>query len=199
MELRTDYSTNDDEIIYMIKENSEDAKDYLYKKYGGMIHKELNRVQRYASALGIEWNDLVQEALLGFSGAISSYDSSKDVKFSTYATMCVKRKIINYVSKYSTKKNIAMTSALSLDESEDGNVSNYIFNDDKEPLNKLLIKEKMQDINESFSRLNENEKRVMNYIIEGYDIQDIADKLGLTVKSVYNLLYRARKKLKTDK
>lgn len=44
-------------------------------------------------------DDLKQEGYLGLLKAIETYDESKNVKFSTYATKCIKNKIIDYLRK----------------------------------------------------------------------------------------------------
>ena len=53
MELKTStsYDNIDSELVYMVKENSEDAKDELYKKYSALIHKEINRFKAKAIVL----------------------------------------------------------------------------------------------------------------------------------------------------
>ena len=52
--------------------------EFLAKKYGAEVHE-----------------DLVQEGLMGLLGAVRTYREDKNAKFSTYATKCIKNKIIS--------------------------------------------------------------------------------------------------------
>ncbi len=191
------YDSNDSELVYMIKENSEDAKDELYKKYSALIHKEINRFKVRALSLGIEYSDLMQESLLGFMSAVNTYDESNEVKFITYATMCIRRKLLNYIEKYSSIKSQTMNNALSLDD--DNLALRYIKDtNEKEPLNSVIYRELIKEINEKISVLNENERIILEYAISGLKAEEISEKLSIPVKQVYNTLYRARKKLKSE-
>ncbi len=199
MELKTStsYDNIDSELVYMVKENSEDAKDELYKKYSALIHKEINRFKAKAISLGIEYSDLMQEALLGFMSAVNTYDETNDVKFITYATMCIRRKLLNYIEKNASIKNQTMNNALSLD---DENTSLRFIKDsnEKEPLNSVIYNELINEINEKIAVLNEKERTILEYAISGLKAEEIAEKMNLPVKQVYNTLYRARKKIKSE-
>ena len=56
--------------------------EFLAKKYGAEVHE-----------------DLVQEGLMGLLGAVRTYREDKNAKFSTYATKCIKNKIISSVHR----------------------------------------------------------------------------------------------------
>lgn len=191
------YDTLDSELVYMIKENNEDAKEELYKKYSALIHKEINRFKTKALSLGIEYSDLMQEALLGFMNAVNTYDEDNEAKFITYATMCIRRKLLNYIEKYSSIKSQTMNNALSLDD--DNSLLRFIKDtNEKEPLNSVIYTELVKEINEKIAVLNETEKTILEYAISGLKAEEIAEKLEMPVKKVYNTLYRARKKIKSE-
>lgn len=199
MESKTEFS--DEHLVSLISENNDDAKDELYRKYSGMIHKELNQVKRSAYALGIEWQDLMQEALLGFSNAINSFRDEEDAKFSTYATLCVRRKLINYINKFTTQKNYTMKSAISLDNTLEDSDTNYMSflqdNSGREPLNKMMIDESLKEVSNKFKNiLTDEEKTIIDYATDGKKPEEIANLTNKSVKQVYNILYRARNKIK---
>lgn len=199
MESKTEFS--DEHLVSLISENNDDAKDELYRKYSGMIHKELNQVKRSAYALGIEWQDLMQEALLGFSNAINSFRDEEDAKFSTYATLCVRRKLINYINKFTTQKNYTMKSAISLDNTLEDSDTNYMSflqdNSGREPLNKMMIDESLKEVSNKFNNvLTDEEKTIIDYATDGKKPEEIANLTNKSVKQVYNILYRARNKIK---
>ena len=203
MESKTkNYELNDEELVYLISESG-DAKDELYKKYSPMIHKELNKVKNSAYALGIDWSDLIQEAMLGFSNALSTYNESGEAKFSTYATLCVRRKLLNFIDKHATKKNMIMKSAVSLDAPDSvygSDYSPYLKDiEGLEPLNKVITDESLEEVSKKFDKLNYEEKRVMDYTISGKSPSEISELMNISIKKVYNILYRARNKIKIEK
>lgn len=191
------YMGSDSELIYMIKENSEDAKEELYKKYSALIHKEINRFKPRATMLGIDLLDLMQEALLGFMSAVNTYDENNDAKFITYVTMCIRRKLLNYIEKQSSIKNQTLNNAISLDD--DNSLLKYIKdNNEKEPLHSVIYSEQIEELNEKISDLTEKERTILELSITGLKAEAIADKLNIPVKQVYNILYRTRKKIKSE-
>ena len=199
MELKTkDYEVGDSELIFMVSENNEDAKDALYKKYKPLIEKEINNVKRSAYALKIDLQDLRQEALLGLSNAIYSYDESVGVKFITYATLCIRRKLSNLINKYGAQKNITFSNAYSIDDSTlDSDYIPYLKDvPSKEPLNKIILDETLSEVQEKYDKLTKLEKEVLGMYLYGNSIDDIAKVKDKTKKQIYNILYNARKKIK---
>ena len=68
---------NDEQLIHMIREESEEAKDMLYQKYRYIIDYELKKYKRIAYALSYDVSELSQEALVGFADAINNYREDK--------------------------------------------------------------------------------------------------------------------------
>ena len=200
MASKIDYELNDSKLVFLVNEKNEDAKDFLFHKYNPLIHKEINRVKKIAYDVGIDMADLSQEAMLAFSDAINRYSDDEEAKFITFATICIRRKLSNYIRKHLTGKSTAEKKALALDWVNINRVAfldNLKDSDSKEPLNRLISDETLGEMNKKFEeKLNENEKTVLLYILDGKTITEVSVLLGLTSKQVYNLLYRARTKLK---
>ena len=57
---------NDNELLYLIGEHSEEAMDILYNKYKHIIDKIVNKYMKftYNNNKGIDKNDLSQEAMI---------------------------------------------------------------------------------------------------------------------------------------
>ena len=153
MELKTEYEINDSELVWHIRENAnDDAKDSLYEKYTPLIYKEIYRVKKRAMALGVELADLSQEAMLAFSYAINSFDEDADVKFVTYTTVVIRRKLANYLNKFETKKNKTMVEAVSMDAPvDDENQSAFVETMEESvstyPLRKMITNETLIEVN----------------------------------------------------
>ena len=203
MASKIDYEINDAHLVSLVSENNDDAVDYLYQKYSPMIHKEINRVRSQAVALGIEIADLTQEAMLAFGNAINNFNEDENVKFITFATLCVRRKLLNFLTKYSTNKNLLMNYAIALD-SRFNNSENTIIESLKdkggnEPLNKMITTESLDEVSQlMLQKLSERERQTLLLNLQGKSIDEIARDLDLKPKQVYNLLYRGPKKLKAE-
>ncbi len=203
MELKTEYEINDSELVWHIRENAnDDAKDSLYEKYTPLIYKEIYRVKKRAVALGVELADLSQEAMLAFSYAINSFDEDADVKFVTYTTVVIRRKLANYLNKFETKKNKTMVEAVSMDAPvDDENQSAFVETMEEsvstDPLRKMITNETLIEVNKAIKeKLSKNEKIVLQFDLDGKTIPEIVEMTGMSSKQIYNLIHRARSKLK---
>ncbi len=190
---------DDTKIIFLVREDNQEAKDYLYEKYSPLIHKEINNVKKKAAVLGVEFADLSQEAMLAFSYAINNFNEDGESKFLTFATLCIRRKLANYIQKFETGKSKAMHDSLPLDASLNDDVSliNHIPNNSSDPLRKIITNESLKEAKITIDeKLSTNERIAIGYDLEGKTIDEIAEAMNLSKRQVYNLLFRARSKIK---
>ena len=137
--------------------------------------------------------------MLGFSNAINTYSSEEKSMFYSYALMCVRRKIFSYIRKNSNKKNKTIFRTLSIEkigEEYGESFLNFLSDNSNEPLNKIITNEALAETTNFYDQLSSNEKEVIRLSLEGKSSKEIAELLGLPIKSVYNLSHRARNKLK---
>ena len=105
----------DSELLYMIAEQSEEAKDMLFSKYKYIIDIVMKKYMMVAKVLGYDYSDLYQDALVGFSDAISNYREDKDSSLATFITLCVDRRLQYAIRAINNKKTKMNTDYLSLD------------------------------------------------------------------------------------
>ena len=72
---------NDYELAYLVSENNEDAKEIFYKKYKPIIEIKARKFKNYAESRGYDFNDLVQEGMMGLAQAMRDYSEQKNVQF----------------------------------------------------------------------------------------------------------------------
>ncbi len=195
------YEYPDEELINLLNENNEDAADILYKKYGYIVNVIYNKYKRSAYALSIDLKELKQEALLGFSNALATYNSSKSASLPTYISLCVERKITSYIRKADTTKSKLMKEAYSLDtqfEDEDNLSLLDVIGDYKnEPERNLEQKEHIKYIQRKIDELlSPSEKEVYELMLNDINYITIADILHKTPKQIDNTIQRIRKKLR---
>lgn len=87
---------NDNELIYMVRENDETSRDLLVKKYYPIILKLSNEYYKKYSGYIYDFEDFYQEALLSFYKAIYTYNSYHGALFYTYVVLCMKRALTSF-------------------------------------------------------------------------------------------------------
>ena len=103
---------NDNELLYMVGENTDYSYDVFYKKYFPIIKSIAKKYLNLVNCCGGDFEDLIQEGYLGLHGAISSYRDDCHTIFYTYACVCIERKIQAYCRKLTSKKNVVLNSSL---------------------------------------------------------------------------------------
>lgn len=196
-----DYNIDDQEAIMLVRENSNEAKDILLKKYSYIIDILIAKYKRIAYLLKIDQNDLFQEAMLGFTDAINKYEDDKQAGLARFITVCVERKIQNHLKKSNTLKNRMMVESLSLEQTFDNN-SNPLIDmiKDKEATNPLVELTNEENLNELIEKINivlsDFEIEVYTLMINGVNYRDIAILLDKDPKQIDNTIQRIRQKIK---
>lgn len=83
--------------------NNLEHVELLLEKHEKMIHKILKEYKYFVNNTIFEYDDLLQEARIGFLEAYRTFDKTKGVKFSTYATFKIKNHLYDFITD---KKNI---------------------------------------------------------------------------------------------
>lgn len=192
---------NDEELVSMISESDDTAKDIIYEKYYYIIDFCIRDFKKQAYALGIDYRDLYQEAMLGFADALQNYEQYKSANLKTFINLCVVRRLVNLMKKARSEKNKAMKDALSLDyyyEDTESTLAEVLSDEGKNnPLLKLTTKEDYKALIDELDKvLAEKEKEVFILLINDKDIKTIAQLLGRDAKSVYNSIQRIKTKTK---
>ena len=105
----------DSELLYLASENNEDATNILYDKYKYIVDITVNKYIRSAYALNLDYDELYQEAMVGYSNAIRLYNEKKDNQLRTFISVCVERRLQNYIRDNSTNKVKKLKEAYSFD------------------------------------------------------------------------------------
>ena len=191
---------NDNELVVMINE-SEEAKDILFEKYKFIIGLTIKKYLKMAEILNIEYNDLYQEALVGFSEAINDYDEERKAGLNRFITLVVERKLQTAIIKAGRLKNKIMAEALSLEHTYEyyKHPLMDILSDEGEndPLDSIAKEEAFKDlINSIKEELSENEYEVFTMMVAGLKYQEIATLLEKDPKQIDNTIQRIKGKIK---
>ena len=106
----------DEELTSMVSENNEDAKDVLYAKYNYIIDIIMAKYKKSIYALSLDYSEVKQEAMVGFTDALIRYKDSKETSLPTFISVVVERKIQNCIRKADTIKNKVHNESYSLEQ-----------------------------------------------------------------------------------
>ena len=190
----------DEELTSMVSENNEDAKDVLYAKYNYIIDIIMAKYKKSIYALGLDYSEVKQEAMVGFTDALIRYSDSKETSLATFISIVVERKIQNCIRKAETIKNKVNNEAYSLEQEYEAfkRPLAEIIGDNKEnPELQMESRENYEELIQKINRaLSPFEKDVYDLIINDFNYQDIAKLLNKEPKQIDNTIQRIRNKIK---
>ncbi|WP_448820202.1 sigma-70 family RNA polymerase sigma factor [Cetobacterium sp.] len=183
------------EDILLAKQGDVDSIEKIVTEYKNLIYVR----NKTLFLKGAEREDLVQEGMIGLMKAIKSFDESRSVCFSTFASLCIKRQIITAVKNYNSEKNKNLNNAMQgegYSELEDlikyRRPSLKYYTPEQIVIGKELMKLLKKFLNENLSGL---EKDVFIFMAKGYGYLEIAQKLEKEPKAIDNSIQRIKKKV----
>lgn len=205
---------SDEELIAILRKNEmqgmehplmpygskEEITDYILAKYKPLVRKRANAL----FLIGGDTDDLIQEGMIGLFKAIRDYKADQDTSFYHFANLCIERQMYTAVEASRRKKHAPLNSYISL--YDDSGVNGTALADvltgraDENPEYMLIDKESVkQCLDEVSKNLSKMEKQVFDYMLEGFNYQQIAEKMGKSPKAIDNAIQRMRSKGMTRK
>lgn len=191
---------SDEELIARLNEGGrssmpcEPIMEYILDKYKPLVRKCAGALY----LIGGDTDDLIQEGMIGLFKAIRDY-KPKDATFYHFAKLCVERQMYTAVEASRRKKHAPLNSYISLydDFGRDGVALADVLagGADENPEHLLIDKESVQQKLETLAQnLSKMEKQVFDYLLEGLNYRQIAERMGKSPKAVDNAIQRMRKK-----
>lgn len=190
---------SDEVLVQKAKQGDMTSLDFLMQKY----KKLANKIARSYFLVGAEFDDLIQEAMIGLYKAIISFKQDSKASFQTFAYRCITRNVQSAVKIANRQKFQILNSSLSLDEKvgsgfssdETSDINLYVLST-KSPDEKLIENENYSEIKEKIKdTLSNFELKVLMHYLSGESYTQIAQNLGVENKSIDNALSRIRNKL----
>ena len=180
----------DQSLIRAAKGGDESA---VVRLMTGMLPFIRQKAAQAAAAYALDAEDLVQEGLIGFLGAVRSF-ADGEASFSTYACTCILNSIRSAVRRANRVGTVPASALVPIDdaaevraEGPDDPQDIIVGNDEAMRLRRNLYK-----------HLSQREQEVLRLYLAGGSYADIAASLSLkSSKTVDNTLQRIRKKLKS--
>lgn len=174
-------------LICEAQAGSQEACGALRRQYAPLIQSSLSRflpVCRTAQ----ERRDLTAEAESIFLSALSSYDVGQDeVSFGLYARVCLRNGLVSAMRHMEALRRLPVVSLSGRSEPERTDVVADVVAAESFAVLCRLVR----------GNLSEYENRVWWAFVAGTPVTQIAASLGKDEKSVYNAIFRIRRKLRS--
>lgn len=145
----------------------------------------------------VDYKEFVSIATDGLINAINKFDISRidDIKFSTFATMHIKNRIVKELKKMDKYKTLLNFSDL---EDEGIDVENELSDNEdfaNELLDELNLSFQKDKLQKAFKELNEVDKEVIEYVYgfktgETFTLAKVAEMMGVSKSMIYLRLNR---------
>lgn len=177
-------------LIEQFRLGDETAFELIAARYLGLIS---SIVKKYRGRdLYPDTTDLIQEAMVAMLIAVRKYDSSKNMSFKNFLSMCVEKRFISVFRSVSSKSRIPDNNKIFIDEEYED-----VFDSNQSTPDEILESKEHTDM--LYRRLKETlspyEYEVTLCYLKGFSCKETAALLNVSEKSVENALTRTRRKI----
>ena len=167
---------------------------------------KVNSICREYFLIGSDFDDILQEGMIGLYKAIQNYEPNKNDNFSRFASMCIHRQIQSAVKIANSKKNMPLNDYFSINTAGEFEPENekspqiILVTKDRVVEKVSLEKEKNSSIIKKIKEcLNDGQFRILLLYLNGYSYQEISKITSLKTKTIDNTIQSIKKKLKKIK
>ena len=190
------------ELIYLARSNDPVALRCLYSYYDALVNRVMRKM-KYISSMSLEAQDLLQVGMITFDKVFWSYREDQDTTFEVYARSCIIKKMQSLLKKQYTFFTRYEKKAISLDR-----IVNY---EDSRTYGDLIADQrveyspqKAQDLEKVWelvyaiiqNETSERDQKIFHLVLLGYPEKEVALMLNISIKCVYNSVYRVMSKLR---
>ena len=188
-------------LVKLSKNHDSNATEELLSTFKSKV----TAICREYFLVGAEFDDLIQEGMIGLYKAISVYDETKNNNFSAFASLFIHRQLQNAVKNANRKKNNPLNSYVPIkyydgtrDTDEDG-ITNLVIVDDSSNIEQNYIDKELKAIvvSKVKNMLTEQQFSILKMFLNGESYVTIGKTFNLSTKQVDNMLQTIKKKLKT--
>lgn len=180
---------NDYEVVYMVRENDEEAREIIFNKYIPIVRRIASDHLSLAKMARIEYEDLVQEGLIALNEAINKYNEHSGVLFYTFLCVCVERRILTYCRKMNSSKHYLLNTSL-----DDEYIYSVSDNDVFEAyFNEINLERKFVSFKNLFDIVESN---IFELRYNGFSYKEISKLLDIPVSTIDGKLCKIRRILK---
>jgi len=156
--------------------NIEDLNTYR-KLVIAVVRHAIFKLDKHPS---LSEEDLIQEGLIALLRAQKTYKGNKGAKFETYASICIRNRLIDILRKENTKTYIESTQITEIPDTD------Y----------KIELVEKEEILKNVLKTCTEIERAILNSYLQGFSYTEIAKIFEITSKKIDNTIQKIKNKIK---
>lgn len=184
--------------LYQAKNGDIESMDYILQYF----KPKVIAICREYFLIGADFDDILQEGMIGLYKAIMGYNQDKNDNFSSFASMCIHHQIQNAVKVANSKKNLPLNDYISI--SIDGKVNQgedspkiMLQANDKGVEQISLDKENINIFYKNLQKqLSALQYKILVMYLNGYSYSEIAKANNISNKNVDNQIQSIKRKLK---
>lgn len=178
-----------DNLVGRAKDGDLDAVGEIIEKLQPLVKAS---IKRYYNKIN-EYEDLLQDGNIKILESINSYEKSKGVHFLGYMKMNLK---FLYLDKHKIKIHDSLNKTIGDSETEE---IDLLVSQDLNILDQVIERDINGALGKSLGNLSERQKQViLLYYFEKLSIQEIAERLGISYRTVVNTKTNAIKNMKKN-
>lgn len=166
------------------------------------IRLVINRVIYYFGTLSIEKQELVAEGIVGLIKAVNTFDFSKGILFSSYATRCIDNEILMYLRKCK-KLSVQVPFEEPIGNSKEGKplILGEILCNNTNIEEEYCFRETLQESLKVFEELPEQDRYILSLYFglngnKRHNQQEIADICGISRSYVSRIIQKNLEKMR---
>lgn len=187
------------EIAIKAKNGDVESMEYILQYF----KPKVTAICREYFLLGADFDDLLQEGMIGVYKAVGGYDEEKNNNFTRFVTMCIHHQVQNAVKVASSKKNLPLNEYVSINiegkvvETEDDSPKLVLQANDKGAEQLTIDKERTTILYGKIKEVLTNQQyAILLMYLNGYSYSEMAKKYCITLKKVDNDIQAIKRKLK---
>jgi RNA polymerase sporulation-specific sigma factor len=186
-------------LIALAKQGRTDAMDRIVKRYHGFVRLKASSY----FLVGGDWDDLVQEGLVGLYKAVRDYRTDRESSFRNFAELCITRQIITAVKTSTRNKHAPLNEYVSFAQTPAAAGDGEQTLEDvlpgptvHDPVLQVISSEELHSLVGCLtSALSDLESSVLSLYLDGRSYEEIAGRLHCDTKTVDNALQRVKRKV----
>lgn len=188
------------EYFKKYQDGDKSAKEKIIKHN---IRLVINLVMTKYATVSYEKKELVSIGLLGLIKAVNTFDTSKNVKFSTYAIKCIDNEILMFLRKSKKYVNdVSFNQSLGLDkDGKELTLEDILISNNYDLVSEYENKEIYAIVRQIVEELPDREREIVmlhfGFVDDKiYTQQEIAKKLNITQSYVFKVKKKVLKKMR---
>ena len=184
----------DERLCALAREGDREAEETLVKRY----HRLVRKLARPYYLVGGDSDDLIQEGMIGLIYAVREFDEEKPAGFRTFAEICIRNRLYSAVRAATRDKHSPLNQSVPLEipffDSHTVFCTAPLLSQTN-PEDLIIGQERFRDrLSDVRKQLSEFEAKILGYYLDGLTIQEMAEAVSRSPKSVDNAVQRIRRK-----